>query len=254
MMELKNLIDDYHRWLRDKTTLKPIHGDWNEITTPFLDRHNDYIQIFAKLSEDNILLTDDGYTLNDLEISGVSIDSPKRTELLRMALNGFGIKREGQALTVHATKGNFPLRKHNLIQGMLAINDLFYVASPHVSSLFYEDVANWLDDSDIRYLPRVKFAGTTGYDHMFDFVIPKSRQKPERVIRALNSPTRDKAESFAFAWHDTKDARDGAATAVAMVNDNERPIPGSVREALSAYDITVIPWSERANIQRELAA
>lgn len=254
MMELKNLIDDYHKWLRDKTTLKPIHGDWNEITTPFLDRHNDYIQIFAKLSDDSILLTDDGYTLNDLEISGVSIDSPKRTELLRMALNGFGIKREGQALTVHATRGNFPLRKHNLIQGMLAINDLFYVASPHVSSLFYEDVANWLDDSDIRYLPRVKFAGSTGYDHMFDFVIPKSRQKPERVIRALNSPTRDKAESFAFAWYDTREARDGAATAVAMVNDNERPIPASVREALSAYDITVIPWSERANIQQELAA
>lgn len=253
-MEIKSLIDDYHKWLRDKTTLKPVHGDWNEITTPFLDRHNDYIQIFAKLLGDSIVLTDDGYTLNDLEMSGVSIDGHKRIELLRMTLNGFGIKRDGQALTVSANKGNFPLRKHNLIQGILAVNDLFYVASPHVVSLFYEDVASWLDESEIRYLPRVKFSGTTGYDHMFDFVIPKSKRKPERVIRALNSPTRDRAESFAFAWYDTRDSRDGSAKALAIVNDNERAIPVAVREALSAYDIDVIPWSERESVHQELAA
>lgn len=253
-MELKNLIDDYHGWLRNKTIMKPIHDNWSEITTPFLDRHNDYMQIYAKLSGDDIILTDDGYTLNDLEISGVSIDSPKRTELLRITLNGFGIRRDGQALTVRATKGNFPLKKHNLIQGMLAVNDLFYVASPHVTSLFFEDVAGWLDEADVRYLPRVKFSGSTGYDHMFDFVIPKSKHKSERVIRALSSPTRDKAESFAFAWHDTRDAREQTATAVAMVNDNERSIPPSVAEALNAYDITVVPWSKRASVLHELAA
>ena len=34
---------------------------------------------------------------------------------------------------------------YNLLQAMLAINDLFYLAVPLVASLFYEDVVSWLD-------------------------------------------------------------------------------------------------------------
>ncbi len=49
-----------------------------------------------------------------------------------------------------------------------------------VLSLFYEDVVTWLDLHEIRYTPKVKFTGKSGFDHLFDFVIPKSRSSPER--------------------------------------------------------------------------
>ena len=60
-----------------------------------------------------------------------------------------------------------------------------------VASLFYEDVVAWLDLHDVRYTPKVKFTGKTGYDHLFDFVIPKSRRQPERIVgnRVESSPT-----------------------------------------------------------------
>ncbi len=35
-------------------------------------------------------------------------------------------------------------------------------------------VVTWLDVHDVRYTPKVKFTGKTGFDHLFDFVIPKS--------------------------------------------------------------------------------
>lgn len=79
-----------------------------------------------------------------------------------MTLNGFGVKLNNGALEVRASPENFALRKHSLIQAMLAVNDLFYLATPMVSSLFYEDVVAWLDQNDIRYTPNVKFAGKTG--------------------------------------------------------------------------------------------
>jgi hypothetical protein len=106
------------------------------------------------------------------------------------------VKLNDEALEVHATPDNFPLGKHNLIQATLAVNDLFYLAKPVVESLFYEDVIAWLDAKDIRYTPKVKFPGASGYDHLFEFVIPKSRRQPERILRAINRPTRDTAESF----------------------------------------------------------
>ena len=76
-------------------------------------------------------------------------------------------------MEVRASKDNFPMHKHNLVQAMLAVNDLFYLASPIVSSLFLEDVIAWLDENEIRYTPSVKFTGKSGYDNLFDFVIPE---------------------------------------------------------------------------------
>ena len=116
------------------------------------------------------------------------------------------MKQSRDELLVTATPDNFPLRKHNLIQAMLAVNDMFYLAEPAVKSLFYEDVVTWLDASDIRYTPKVKFTGVSGYDHLFDFVIPKSR-KLRSDPSPINRPKRDSAESFLHAWVDTQTVR-----------------------------------------------
>src|SRR5271165_764777 len=194
--EIEKLLNDYRAWLKDKTALRELNGEWVEITTPYLDRHNDALQIYARPQNGGYLLTDDSYTIHDLESSGCTLSTGKRQDLLRMTLNGFGVKLNKDALEINASPESFPIRKHNLIQAMLAVNDLFYLAKPMVESLFLEDVIVWLDANEIRYTPKVKFTGTSGYDHLFNFVIPKSRKQPERVIQAINRPTRDSAEAF----------------------------------------------------------
>ena len=189
--EIRTLISEYNRWLNDKTSIRKIDGNWVEITTPHLDRHNDYLQLYLKLdSGGHILLSDDGYIINDLKLSGCEFTTKKRQDLLRVTLNGFGVKLEKEQLYIEATKENFALQKHNLIQAMLAINDMFYLSVSTVSSLFLEDVTEWLDQNSIRYIPRVKFTGKSGFDHLFDFAIPKSNTKPERILQTITSPTR----------------------------------------------------------------
>ena len=133
--EISKMVDDYVRWIKDKTVLKQLKGDWTEITTPHLDRHNDCLQLYVQRQGEGFLLTDDGYTLTDLQISGCPLDTPKRQGLLKSTLAGFGIHLdERDRLMVQATAENFPLRKHNLMQAMLAVNDLFYLAVPMVQS------------------------------------------------------------------------------------------------------------------------
>lgn len=251
--EIKGFLEQYWIWLRDRTILREIE-ERIEITTPYLDRHNDYLQIYAQRAEGGFLLTDDSYVLEDLELSGCAIDTPKRQELIRMTLNGFGVRQEGKALEVRASDADFALRKHNLVQAMLAVNDLFYLASPVTKSLFLEDVARWLDTSEIRYLPRVKFSGKTGFEHHFDFAIPKSGSHPERILRAINHPSRDTAQSFAFSWVDTKKARAPGSRAYALLNDAEREVSGNVLEAMRAYEVRPVPWSRREDAIAELAA
>src|SRR5215831_11978619 len=178
--DIERLMDDYRAWLKEKTTVREVNGSWVEITTPYLDRHNDALQIYARQSNGRYLLTDDSYIIHDLEASGCSLDTQKRQDLLKMTLNGFGVRLNDDALEIQANAQTFPLRKHNLIQAMLAVNDLFYTAKAVVETLFLEDVITWLDNHEIRYIPKAKFTGFSGYDHLFDFVIPKSRKQPER--------------------------------------------------------------------------
>ena len=251
--EIQKLLDDYMAWLKDKTTLRQIEN-WVEITTPYLDRHNDYIQIYAKKENNGFLLTDDGYTIVDLEQSGCKLQSPKRQDLLKMTLNGFGVQLQNNMLEVHASKDNFALRKHNLVQSMLAVNDMFYLAVPMVASLFYEDVVAWLDLHEVRYTPKVKFTGKTGYDHLFDFVIPKSRLQPERILQTINRPNRDTAQAVAFSWIDTKEVRPPDSKAYAILNDSEQSISSAVVDALRSYDVKPIPWSAREDVREELSA
>lgn len=249
--DIQNLLDKYIIWLRDKTVLRMVN-DWVEITTPYLDRHNDYLQIYAQRDGNGYILTDDGYTLDDLEQSGCSLDSQKRQMLLKMTLNGFGVRLNGVKLEINASLDNFALRKHCLIQAMLAVNDMFYLANPFVANLFYEDVVTWLDLHEIRYTPKVKFTGKTGYDHLFDFVIPKTRIKPERIIRTINHPTKEAAQTYAFAWIDTRDVRPPDSRAYAILNDVEYQVSSGVLSAMRSYDVNPILWTQRESVREEL--
>ncbi|MEZ4601357.1 MAG: DUF1829 domain-containing protein [Syntrophotaleaceae bacterium] len=252
--EIQNLIKEYTRWLSDKTILKQVNRDWVEMTTPHLDRHNDCLQIYVRKEENGYLLTDDGYIVNDLVSAGCPLDTPKRQELLKMTLAGFGVQLDKEQLLVHATSENFPLKKHNIIQAMLAVNDLFYLSSPYVASLFYEDVVSWLDLADIRYTPNVKFTGKSGYDHMFDFVIPKSRKQPERIVQAVSNPKKDSAEALVFKWLDTKETRSANSQLYAFLNDSNATVSQAVVDALRNYDLQPILWSEREQAREDLAA
>jgi hypothetical protein len=212
------------------------------------------VQLYAKKMNGGFVLTDDGYAIDDLEQSGCKLESHRRQALLKMTLNGFGVQLRDKALEVHATPENFALRKHDLVQAMLAVNDMFYLAAPMVANLFYEDVAAWLDLHDIRYTPNVKFTGKTGYDHRFDFVIPKSRQHPERIVKAVNRASRDTAEAVAFSWIDTREVRPPDSRAYAMLNDSEQSVSQPIIDALSNYDVHPVRWNQRESVRVELAA
>lgn len=252
--DVARLLDEYTAWLRDKTALKELSTNTVEITTPYLDRHNDYIQIYAERENSGYILTDDGYTIDDLRLSGCNLDSNRRQDLLKMTLNGFGVKLEDHEIVVRATPQNFALRKHSLVQAILAVNDLFYLAAPTVAGLFLEDVTSWLDLREVRYSPKVKFTGKSGFDHLFHFLIPKSKSQPERILQAINRPDRDNAEALAFAWIDVRETRPDESQAFAILNDTDRPVSDPVIEALGSYDIRPILWSHREEMAKTLVA
>jgi len=250
--DCKDLVNAYIEWLRQKISIEEIKGIC-EITTPFLDRHNDHLQIYVKKSDGGLLLTDDGYTISDLRLSGCEFTTEKRKQILNSILNGFGVQLMGDELVVEAKPDNFPQKKHNLIQAILSINDLFVMAAPMVASIFREDVERYLRLNEIRFTPSVNFTGRSGFIHFFDFVIPASKAKPERILRAVNRPNRQNVTSLIFSWTDTKEVRAPDSTAYGVLNDTEQSINPDLISALKQYGISALPWSRRDEYVQELA-
>ena len=250
--QIIKLTEEYHNWVSESTTLREVEN-CVEITTPFLDRHNDMMQIFATVSGDEIILSDDGYTIEDLEFCGFNVDTSSRRKLIEQNLNGFGVKRNGNDLVARATAQDFALCMHNLLQAMIAIDDLYYLAtSPNVSR-FDAELVTWLNDSGIHFVAK-KFKGRTGYDVEYKYVIPASGKMPERILMAIDNPDRSSVEQVAFRWLDTRDVRPRDARLYPILNDAQRLSVEKEMDALRSHRIKPVPWSERESVLDELAA
>ncbi len=251
--ECEQLVNSYLEWLRQNINTATL-GDACEITTPFLDRHNDYLQIYVVQENGHYILSDDSYTLSDLRMSGVEIKTESRQQMLDTILAGLGVSRVDDELRVIAQPSNLGEKKHNLIQAMLAVNDMFMVARPHVFSFFREDVEQFLRTHHVRFVSNINFHGQSGYTHSFDFIIPRSSQKPERVLKAINNPNKETIFSLIFAWNDTRISRPTNSEAIAVLNDIDRTIPGDTLNALESYKITPLSWSQRTQYTEALAS
>jgi hypothetical protein len=251
--EGKRLIDQYISWLREGFEFEQGEG-YSLINTPFLDPHNDEIQIFVEKNGDVFRLSDDGYTLSDLQDMGLEINTEKREAHVRQILNGFGVRLENRVLAVTTTPRDFPQKKHNLIQAILAMHDLAVMGQEQVLQFFAEDVAVLLRDRGVPFFRGLKLSGKSGFDHHFDFGIPVLDGKPESVMQAINSLTRDLATSVAFAVNDVRLLRGPETVAAyAIVNDREGRPSEDYLDALRAYGIRTFTWTERDGMIAELS-
>jgi len=238
---MEQLSNSYVNWLKQKITFKEL-GNAVEITTPFMDRHNDYLQIYIQQTGTKLTLSDAGYILTDLKLSGCDVfSSPKRKKLLQTILNGYGVKvSTKEELYVETTVEAFPQKKHMLVQSMMTVNDMFMTSRDNVQSIFLEEVDQYLFDNEIRFVENINFTGKSGFPQTFHFAIPRSKQSPERILHALNNPTKQNSENLLFAWTETKDNRRPDSKLFAVLNDSEKSIRPSILNAFMEYEVQPI--------------
>jgi hypothetical protein len=246
-VDCQQVINEYVKWVKDNTVVKTIEeGKICSISTPFLDRHNDHLDIYLIKNQGNLKLTDNGYTIADLKMSGFEINTPKRENILRTALNGFGVKMNGNdELYVEANSNNIGQKKHYLLQAILSVNDMFNLAQETIFSLFKEDVELFFRSNDIVFSKDIKLTGKTGFDHNIDFLIPASKNKPERLIKTVNTPKKDSILSSIMAFNDINQTRETKTKNYVIYNDVEKEVSKDVINALENYGVQHVPWSNK---------
>jgi len=246
---IDRLIDDYYRFLRQKTVITELpSSDWIEISTPFTDVFNDTIEIYAKKSNGKIILSDDGQTLKNLELSGIEISrSQNRKEMLERILLNYGIRLENKELIAEATESTFPQKKLNLLAAISEANDLYVLAKHTVASLFREDVKAYLDEQELIYTPYFISKGSTGLEFTFDFQI--AYRQTELLIKAFNTINKLNLPHFLFTWDDVKQVREKQTEkkviGLAVINNEDREVKDEYLEALQNKGAEFILWTER---------
>lgn len=242
----EDIVEAYLKWIKDNTFFNKIsNNNVVKISVPFLDRHNDYIEVYIKnAGKDKVRLTDDGATIADLLMSGMEMNSPKRQQVFYSILRGHGVQIEKDELYVDTDIKNIGYKKHNLIQAILAVNDMAYLSRESVASFFKEDVELFFLSKEILFTKDIKLTGKSGFDHTLDFIIPKSSKKDERIIKIMNKANRSNIESSIFAFSDLQGTRENAKNIV-MYNDLAMKPAVENLEALEKYEVFSIPWTDR---------
>ncbi len=243
------LMEDYYAFLKEKTLVTVSNSStWVEISTPFVGLFNDTVDIYAKKEGNKIILSDDGNTLRDLELSGLEITrSPKRKEILDRILINYGVRINNEELTTEATERDFPQKKLNLISAISETSDMYYLAKHTVASVFREDVKAYLDEQELIYTPYFISKGSTGLEFTFDFQI--AYRNTEIVIKSFNSVNKMNLPHFLFTWDDIKKVREQQTQkeiiGLAVINDIDREVSDEYLSALDNKGAQYILWSQR---------
>jgi hypothetical protein len=244
-MDIQKMIDSYAEWLKNEIHIAEI-GEYYEITTPFLDRFNDYLQIYVKQNHDgSILLTDDGYIIDNLISSGVPIKkNSSRQLMIEHILNTYSMKLEDQKIVATATLNTFPQIKHMFVQALLTIDDMFVSNTESVKNFFVEDVESYFKNNEIFYSKDFSLIGKTGSIYNYDFHFQRTRQYPERFCKTINKLNESNRNLTIFNWIDTQEKRNNEGKLIVIIND-ENDVSFENINAFTNYGIQSLKFSER---------
>lgn len=249
----------YLNWLKENIEECKLENDVYRITMPFLDRNNDNLDLYIQKNGDSFIISDDAFTINDLEMSGLDIfANERRKKVFNAILKSFAVNIKDKELYVEASINNLPQRKHMLAQCILKVSDMFYLSKNNVQSIFLDDVRSYLDKNNVRYIPDVSFVGQSRLQSQYDFAIPHSEASPERLIKVVNRFDINTAKNVIFAWNDTKSERAQDTKLYTFIRDTDDEahikVSEDAIEALKQYGIQPALWSERDRLINEFAA
>ncbi|XOV23434.1 DUF1828 domain-containing protein [Lacticaseibacillus paracasei] len=217
----------YISWLRDKYTFSDLDKNVVKIQTPFLDSEFDDIILYAQsLNNGRIVLTDDGWTIDNLESQGFSFSkrATTRRHLLDEIAISFGVEIDysTKEISIKTTADTFPEAKHRLLLAIIRANDLSFLSPDNVKSSFSEDVQSLLDENKVLYTPSILIPSYQGLAVHFDFSIPIPEGN-QKLVRTISYP--NNLNNMKIANYDINLAsRTRKSRYVVVLNDIKRPL------------------------------
>ncbi|MCL2064287.1 MAG: DUF1828 domain-containing protein [Candidatus Cloacimonetes bacterium] len=250
-MDFQKLIATYTSWFSAEFSYAQ-YSDYYELTTPFLDRFCDCIQVYIKQEADGLItITDDSYVINNLIASGFKLKpKSKRKQMIERLIRIYDLQLDGNAIKVTTTISDFPKRLHHLFQALLAIDDMFENIVENPKDFFIEDVLAFFKEKFFVYEKDFPLIGKTGSKYKYDFYFPKNSTKPDRFCKIFSKITKQKRDMVIFNWLDTQETRNNKlkSSELYVLLNNINIANMEDIAALKNYDIKTICFSDKNEV------
>lgn len=225
MAKSQQLKNAYFQWLMKEYTFSDLERNVVKIGTPFLDNDFDYITMYAVfLQNGKIKLTDDGWTLHNLESYGVSFSgrSKHRNQLLSDISNSLGTVVNNKELSITTDLDKFPIAKQRLLQTIMQVNDLVVLQHSNIKNIFFEEIEQFFYKNDVLFAKRPSYAGKEGITVQFDFSVP-TKKSGEKLIRTIsNGNDLNRAKLLAMDTRLLSHTKTNASY-IALIDDENHP-------------------------------
>lgn len=245
------MLADYFNWMSRKYTINSFESG-DEIITPFQNSIGDDIAIYLiRKGHGQIMLTDDGTTLNDLNLLGINFKLNSRIQIIDDVAQTYGVKRFNDQLSITGKTSEFPVMKHSLLQAMLHIDDLSYTKKETAKNVFFEEVLNFLINKNFGGLPEYKIDGSSGINYKIAYAIGPSSSKPERFIQIINNANFQNIALETIAIDDIRKTgmypEDKLSYSV-IYNDSVNSTNDKSNKLAHEYGVNLIGWQNKEEL------
>lgn len=251
-MTTKELLDNYYTWLKENYRINSIDENCDEIITPFLDSLNDYIYVYVTHKKDEIILSDDGYTLNNLELMGIDI-TPTRKKILDNILKTYDISISNtNELYISGDEIDFPSMKFKLTSAIVKIDDLNYTKRTNTFNLFKEEVLHYFKNNNFGGLSNYACSGQSGLSYTLPYIIPKHNKNPHRIFEVASKLSKNLMMQLAYEFSDIQKASvfDGESAEFFVVHDAEDDKISEASKKIAAdSNIRILPFGNKKTLE-----
>ncbi len=224
-MNSTNICQDFYGGLDSLFTCEP-HGEFQRIRTPYLYPDGDIIDVFCKLQDDVVIVSDFGETTRWLRMQTVSSRrTPKQKALIQDTCQTHGVEFFKGIILARCRPGDqFAAVVVRVAQAALRVSDLWFTFRTRSVESVPDEVADFLSERHFRFERGEKLAGRSGKVWTPDFHIRAVRRSS--LVYVLSTGSRSAARAIVHqihtAWYDLNHLAAGpeALQFVSLFDDN----------------------------------
>ena len=201
------------------------HGEYQRIRTPNLYPDGDHIDLFCKVVDNVVTVSDLAETTGWLRMQSLAMRrSPKQRRLIEDTCLTHGVEFYRGMLQARCRRGDeLASCVTRVAQAALRVSDLWFTFRAQSVESITDEVADSLADRNLGFEPSKKLAGRSGRGWTVDFHVRAESQSS--LVQVLSTGNRAAAhrvsEHVLAAWHDLNHLAAGpeALTFVSLFDD-----------------------------------
>lgn len=257
---MDNIQKEYLNFIKENTKFIQ-HNEKNitEIVTPYVNSYGEGIYFNVNYDGNKYTITDNGFTLWNLELEGIKLTvKGNRKELLKSLLNfnGFSLNNKKEIIKT-VDKVDLGQSIHDMTQLLLNIYDFSMLSPQMVQNQFLEDVKNYFMSDEKKYtvFPNLSITGKSKINHRFHYLFMSDGKS--KLTRVHNNIDKQQVDSILAGWLDTiefrkKEYGNKEELYIVVSDEGYNKINDKNLTALKEYDIEVLNFSDKKQLEKSL--